>query len=400
MDALESIETDRRRLRFFSWWISASLVVPILLDFAFLGSSAARYSRVIIGTAIVISLLINSKLFLKSKLAGVETLILTSGIFLIGSISEIIRGGDFTPNFATAFLLLFIFSTNMDLYDRIFAIFAANVHILIIASSLAILLRANPRGMYLSDKGYPVYFDFLGIPGRNYGVFAHPNGLGQVAVLSLLLIIALKSNRYLLVFPIFCLLKSGSRTAIVGLAVGIIVYWVILIFKRRQLSGKSINLESPIVFATFIVGILLAGSYQFLNYIGFLDPTALTNRAAIWQTTATLFRTSPIFGMGWNWESRAIESQLLTVWANSAHNAILDVSISAGTIGLLMFFLLLAKSLVYFPNLNPAEKIILTFTLVSGISESYVNLQYPTVATILFLIIVLGSNRKKTPAHA
>jgi O-antigen ligase len=288
----------------------------------------------------------------------------------------------------------------MDLYDRIFAIFAANVHILIIASSFAILLRANPREMYLSDKGYPVFFDFLGIPGRNYGVFAHPNGLGQVAILSLLLIITLKSNRYLLVFPIFCLMKSGSRTSITGLAVGIIVYLVILIFKRRQLSGKSIHLESPIVFATFIFGILLASSYQFLNYIGFLDPTALTNRAAIWQTTATLFRTSPTFGMGWNWESRAIESQLLYVWATSAHNAILDVIISAGTIGLLMFFLLLAKALAYFPNLNPSEKVILSSTLVSGIAESFVNLQYPTVATILFLIIVLGSNRRKTQANA
>jgi O-antigen ligase len=196
------------------------------------------------------------------------------------------------------------------------------------------------------------------------------------------------------------LIKSGSRTAIAGLAVGLIVYSIILIFKRRQLSGKSINLESPIVFATFIFGILLAGSYQFLNYIGFLDPTALTNRGAIWQTAVTLFKTSPTFGMGWNWESRAIESQLLNLWATSAHNAILDVSISAGTIGLLMFFLLLAKAFAYFSNLDPAEKIILTSTLVSGISESYVNLQYPTVATILFLIIVLGSNRKKPHAHA
>lgn len=399
MDAIGSIETDRRRLRFITWWISSSLIVPTILDFAFLGSTVARYSRVIICLAIGISLLINSRLFLSSKVAGVETIIITLGIFLIGSYSEMIRGGAFTPNFATAFLILIIIAMNIDLYGRVLAIFAANIYVLIIASSLAILLRANPRGIYLSDEGYPVYLDFLGIPGRNYGIFAHPNGLGQVAVLSLLLIIALKSNRYLLVLPVFCLIKSGSRTSITGLAVGLIVYSVILIFKRRQLSGKSINLESPIVFGTFIFGILLAGSYQFLNYIGFLDPTALTNRAAIWQTTATLLRTSPTFGIGWNWESRAIDSQLINVWATSAHNAILDVSISAGLVGLLLFFVLLAKALAYFPNLDPAEKIILPATLVSGISESYVNLQYPTVQTILFLIIVLGSNRKRDHIH-
>jgi len=393
------IETERRRLKFITWWISALLTVPIMLDFLFLGSPAARYSRVLIFLATGISLLVNHQLFLAAKVFGAETLILATGIFLIGTTSEVLRGGAFTPNFAAAFLILIILATNIDLYGRVLAIFAANVHVLIVASTVAILVRANPRGLYFSEEGYPVFLNFLGIPGRNYGVFAHPNGLGQVAALSLLLIIARKSNRYLLIFPIFCLIKCGSRTSISGVAVGLFVYSVILIFKRRQLSGKSINLESPIVYGTFIFGILLAGSYQFLNYIGFLDPTALTNRAAIWQTTVTLFRESPAFGLGWNWESRAIDSQLLNVWATSAHNAILDVSISTGTVGLILFFLLLAKALTYFPNLDPPEKMVLTSTLVSGISEAYVNLQYPTVATILFLIIVLGSNRKRTQTH-
>jgi hypothetical protein len=394
------IETDRRRLKFITWWISALLTVPIILDFIFLGSPAARYSRVIIFLATVISLLASHQLFLATKVLGVETLMLTVGIFLIGTISEFLRGGVFTPNFLSAFLILFILSTNIDLYGRVLGIFAANVHVLIVASSVAILVRANPRGTYFSEEGYPVFLNFLGIPGRNYGVFSHPNGLGQVAALSLLLIVALKSNRYLLIFPIFCLIKCGSRTSIGGVAVGLFVYSVILIFKRRQMSGKSINLESPIVYGTFILGILLAGSYQFLSYISFLDPTALTNRAAIWQTTVTLFRESPAFGLGWNWESRAINAQLLNVWATSAHNAILDVSISTGTVGLILFFLLLAKAFAYFSNLDPVEKVVLTSTMVSGISEAYVNLQYPTVATILFLIIVLGSNRKRGQTHA
>jgi O-antigen ligase len=196
------------------------------------------------------------------------------------------------------------------------------------------------------------------------------------------------------------LIKCGSRTSIAGAAAGLIVYSAVLLFKRRQLSGKSSNLESPIVFATFIFGILLAGSYQFLNLISLLDPTSLTNRATIWQTTATLFKESPTFGLGWNWEARAIDSQLLNVWATSAHNAILDVSISTGTIGLLLFFLLLAKVLAFFSNLVPAEKMILASVLISGVSESYINLQYPTVSTILFLVIVLAANRDKAQIRA
>jgi O-antigen ligase len=396
----QSIEIEKRRRKFVSWWISALITVPILLDFVFLGSSAARYSRVIICSAIVISLLANFKIFLASKIFGVETLVLTSGIFLIGTSVEILHGGSFTPNFAIAILILVIVSANIDLYSRVIGIFATNVHVLIFASTLAILFRLNPRGLYFSAEGYPVLLNFLGNPGRNYGIFSHPNGLGQVATISLLLIIALNSNRYLLIFPIFCLIKCGSRTSIAGAAAGLIVYSAVLLFKRRQLSGKSSNLESPIVFATFIFGILLAGSYQFLNLISLLDPTSLTNRATIWQTTATLFKESPTFGLGWNWEARAIDSQLLNVWATSAHNAILDVSISTGTIGLLLFFLLLAKVLAFFSNLVPAEKMILASVLISGVSESYINLQYPTVSTILFLVIVLAANRDKAQIRA
>ena len=221
-----------------------------------------------------------------------------------------------------------------------------------------------------------------------------------MAALSFLLTVAYNLNRALLIFPLFCIFKSGSRTSITGVAVGLIVYFAILVFRGRQSSGKSIKLESKIVYGTFTLGILLAGSYQFMNTIGFLDPTAFTRRASIWQTTVTLFKTSPTFGLGWNWETRAIESQLINVWATSAHNAILDISISTGIIGLLMFFVLLSKSLAYFPNLELPEKIALTSTLVSGITESYVNLQYPTVATILFLVIVLAANRNKEKTDA
>ena len=144
----------------------------------------------------------------------------------------------------------------------------------------------------------------------------------------------------------------------------------------------------------FILGILLASSAQFLSFIRFLDPTALTSRASIWQASQRIFEASPLFGVGWGWESRAVEAQLLNVWATSAHNAILDITFSAGIVGLTLFLMLLSKIFVYFKFIPVREKMIICFLLTSGISEAFVDLQYPTAQTYAFFLIILGSNRE------
>jgi O-antigen ligase len=106
-----------------------------------------------------------------------------------------------------------------------------------------------------------------------------------------------------------------------------------------------------------------------------------------------LFKSSSVFGLGWGWEERAIDSQLLNVWAVSAHNAILEITFSAGIVGLVIFMIMLTKGLVFFPNLLVIEKVLLGSILVSGISEAYIDLQYPTIQTFIFFLIILTSNK-------
>jgi hypothetical protein len=372
------------------------ILIPSILDFIFVYSTAARYSRVLIFLIILASLLTNHKLFLRSKIVGIDTIFCTIALYAVGTVSEISFGGAITPNIASLLLIMFIVSANIDLYETALKTLALSIHILVALSVFVILLRINPRGYYAGAEGYPVLFDFIGIPGRNIGVFSHPNVLGQAATLSLLFIVTSKTNKLYLMLPIFCIIKCGSRTSIIGILAGLCVYGTILLFKKRQSKGKSTYIEAPVVIGVFILGILLASSFQFLQIIGFLDPSDLVARVGIWQNALAIFQSSSTIGLGWNWESRAVASQLINVWAVTAHNSLLDMMFSAGIIGMLIFLVLLSKIIAYFNRLETSEKVVLTSILISGISEAYIDIQYPSVQTYLFLLFALGVNRERS----
>jgi O-antigen ligase len=201
-----------------------------------------------------------------------------------------------------------------------------------------------------------------------------------------------------LLAPLLCILKCGSRTSIIGLVLGAVLFLIISTLKSKN-SLQIRKIESPLVIGTFLLGIFVASSFQFLNYIKFLDPGSLTGRVSIWQSSLTIFQTSPIIGLGWDWESRAVDSQLLSIWAVSAHNMLLEIIFSSGILGLLLFLAILTKVAIYFNRLWDVEKIVLTSILISGISEAYIDLQYPTIQTVLFLLIILGANKERQPKN-
>ena len=385
---------EKLREKYVFWWAVATLTVPITLDFFLYGTQMARLSRVIIIAGILFSLVMHHQLFLKSKIVSAYSVFGVASLWAIGTFSDLSKGGVVTPNFALLLLFLFIISANIDLYEKYLDATIKSIHFVTALSALAILLKLNPRGYFGYSGGFSIYLDFIGIPGRNYGILPHPNSLGQVAALSLLILITTKANIALWFVPILCIVKSGSRTALIGFALALIVYFTIYIFKKNNSKRKLVALESPITLGIFIVGIFLTSTVQFLSFINVLDPNALTARVSIWQNSLPIFQQNLILGTGWGWESRGIEARLLNVWATSAHNAILDIVFSAGFAGLLIFLILLVKTLVYFNFLSVPERLIFCFLLASGISETFVDLQYPTLQTYIFFLIVIGSNRK------
>jgi O-antigen ligase len=390
----QMMNPEKLREKYVFWWAVATLTVPITLDFFLYGTQMARLSRVIIIAGILFSLVMHHQLFLKSKIVSAYSVFGVASLWAIGTFSDLSKGGVVTPNFALLLLFLFIISANIDLYEKYLDATIKSIHFVTALSALAILLKLNPRGYFGYSGGFSIYLDFIGIPGRNYGILPHPNSLGQVAALSLLILITTKANIALWFVPILCIVKSGSRTALIGFALALIVYFTIYIFKKNNSKRKLVALESPITLGIFIVGIFLTSTVQFLSFINVLDPNALTARVSIWQNSLPIFQQNLILGTGWGWESRGIEARLLNVWATSAHNAILDIVFSAGFAGLLIFLILLVKTLVYFNFLSVPERLIFCFLLASGISETFVDLQYPTLQTYIFFLIVIGSNRK------
>jgi len=392
---IESVDIRKFRAKYINWWVISTLVVPSVLDYFFQNSSMARYSRVLLFVAIFATLLINQKYFLKGKLVGVETILLVFGLYTIGTISDLSHGGVVTPNIALLILLLFILSSNVDLREIMLSAVGKSIHILVFLSAIVIVLKLNPRGYYSSADGYPIFFDFIGIPGRNYGIFSHPNTLGNFAALSTLFMIESKIKKFYLIAPFLCIIKCGSRTAIIVIVIGVITLLMLKKLKTNA-SSKIVNKnESRLAIGTFILGLLLASLAQFLNYINRFDPQALVDRVQIWQLSIGLFKSSSIFGLGWGWSARAIQSQLLSIWANSAHNAILEIVFASGLAGILIFLFLLTKVLIYFKNLQTLEKALLITLLISGVTESFVDLQYPTIQTYLYFMIVLSANSKR-----
>jgi len=376
------------------------LVIPEILDFLFFGQLLARYARIVIFLTISFTLLINNKIFISSKLIGTGTIVLTIFIWAIGTISSINHGGVLTPNFALLTLLMFISSANSDLQKYILRTASTSTHILIVLSAVVILLKYNPRNYGSPSEGYPVFFDFIGIPGRNVGIFTHPNTLGQVASLSFLLMILFKLKRFYLIFPLICLLKCGSRTSLIATAFGLLCIVLFSALRRNQkIKNSEIKGSVPII-ALLIFGLLLSAVYQFFSLIIFLNPGGLTDRVAIWQESLLIFKESQIFGLGWGWEKRAIQSQLLKTWAVSAHNFILEILFSVGILGTVCFLIILARGLSYFYKMNLEEKVILSMILVLGLSESVVDIQYPTLATYIYFVIIVGASREISEEYA
>ena len=381
------------RSKFLSYCTFVIVVIPVLMDYFFEGSGLARYSRVLIFIVVGFSLSLDHSQYLKLKFVGTETIILVSSLYVLGTWSAISHGGVFTPNFALLFLFLFISGSNIDCYRNIFKALIYSNHFLVVISLIVIVLKLNPRNAFYPAEGYPVFFDFIGIPGRNYGIYPHPNTLGMAAGFSFIFIISDKISKYWLLIPMLCLVKCGSRTSIIATAICILLFWIHKRLKPDPVVKSDNELESGIAIGTLVFGLFLAATFRFLIFIPTINSGALTGRVSIWQSSLQLFKGNSLIGLGWGYEQRAIDAQLLNVWAVSAHNGLLEIVFSTGIIGLAIFLVTISKGIVNYFRLLVQDRLILVFVLFASISESYIDLQYPTIQTFLVFLIIMCSNR-------
>ena len=381
-----------KNLNFTSTSVILLLGVPTLLDFFFFNSIVARISRVVCLSLVCMGLWARRKKLFSDHSIGFSIFFLALALYLLGTISALLNSGVATPNVASLLIFVLIATGNernlTDLRNGI----SSTVHILCAFSVFVILLRLNPRSLYLSDFGYPVFFDGAGIPGRNYGVFSHPNGLGQIAAIALIFIFFERKNWFMFLPALFCLSKSGSRTALLALAVSLIFLLLHYLKPRKIFSKGKLYFSEVFIAAGILVGV--TGSIYFILLLNRFQPNQLTGRVQIWQTAKELFRSNLWFGLGWDWEGRAIDANLLSVWAVSAHNVILEVLFSTGFVGLILFFYIFVTSLIGVGRLPALDTGLLIALSIFGVSESILDMQYPGVTTFIFFYIALASRKE------
>ncbi|MDN3637923.1 O-antigen ligase family protein [Simiduia curdlanivorans] len=214
------------------------------------------------------------------------------------------------------------------------------------ATALALIAQAG-LGMAQLLLHFDIIRDQVVTTGtRIYGGTFNPNPFGLLMAIGASLAFArlvkfshLELKKFLLctallIFFVFCLLLSGSRSSWIA--------FVVFLFVIALTTGRVFIKRIPIVIST-TVGIGLA--------VFLFHPMTSTNidrlflsdssyRFTIWQTAFKLFQEAPFFGYGFG-----DFSGLSGLPFASVHNSIIELLLYTGLVGLLCYGFLLANIL-------------------------------------------------------
>jgi O-antigen ligase len=371
-----------------------TVIGPTLLDFFFYQTIAARSLRIIIFSATLV--LLFQHVLQKQKLNSLNErvsfnpiLILYTSLFAIGWIRDIQGDAKLTPEFLIIFCFVVILNvSNIGIEEMMDLIFRAGL-ILLGASFFCILFSINLRNEYLSADGYFIPFNgIIGIPGRQFGVFAAPNELAQIASLVLAWSMLKSKSHVWKILSTFCLIESGSRAAMAIGFGGILV----LIYAKKVIENRSEKTTSNIYIRILQSNALIFVLFTSLLFVAsFLENTQslyLNKRSLIWTIAFAELRENAFFGMGWRWYSVFIESKQLPNWGLNAHNIVLEILFATGILGTFFFIFLLLLSFFRLHFLT--VRLIYVLFLAMGVTESTIQFLYPGFTTYFFLSLLFS----------
>lgn len=259
------------------------------------------------------------------------------------------------------------------------------------------------------------YSGFLpGIDFRLWGVAAHPNALGPISVLYLVLLIRERALGYKLILYVslglLTLILAQSKTAWISALVifGFLFARYYLSELGAAFSGRLKNTNVTTV-ALGLVSVILFSVVFLFAYV-FFDPASwmyhllsgkemeslstLTGRTHIWQLTLAEWEKSPIFGYGpglWDVQYR-MEKGLL--YAGQAHNQFVQTLGESGTfgfLGLLIYIVVLLKMALRYSSATQGVSLALFLVLmVRTVSETPFRNYYVLDAVFLMHITLFG----------
>ena len=249
-------------------------------------------------------------------------------------------------------------------------------------------------------------------PGAWRGVFAHKNVLGQTMLLALVTFLVLSATSRKKGWPIglavaaaALLILSTAKTPVAAASVLMIVALLIRAIHRYPDRAGYLG-------AIAVIGIVAAPLIMFV----ILEPVltllgrdlTLTGRTEIWQLLWDAIQRRPLLGYGYSGFWTASTGPVLDVWfvtgwqVPNAHNGFLDLLLSFGAIGLMLYGLLFLRTMVRM--LHAVRQgdawsalwsiCVLTLFLIYGFVESNV-MEQNTVSWVLFVAIAAHAGRPR-----
>jgi O-antigen ligase len=227
------------------------------------------------------------------------------------------------------------------------------------------------------------------------GLFLHKNGLGQTAALmNLVFLVNVGGFRIqswgrrlyhglFLVLTMVLVFKSDSATAVILLAVNLGVFLVCLVLIRWGDRLRPVHWLGGSVIA--LAGLVVAWQARHFIVEGLLGrkPT-LTGRIPLWLHLVPFVERRLLLGYGfglafWSHPDNTRRIYALTGWRpHHAHNGFLDVALSLGILGLLVFILFFFQTLVLSLKLILSSRtvistlplLLLAFAFAANVTES------------------------------
>jgi O-antigen ligase len=237
------------------------------------------------------------------------------------------------------------------------------------------------------------------------GGIAHPNPLARDASVCVLLCVALLRAggtrirdirpRMMLyaVLGLSCmtLVVTMSRTAVIALFAAILLMMFDKLLTRRA-AILGLAAVSTLVAVLFAATLLSRGQSITETAVAVTtksdsvkELTSITGRTTIWAEAWDLIRQRPL--RGWGLDSAA---SVMSVESSGTHNLLLHNTFSGGAIaGMLTFALLLITLYHATTSTEPLYRGIATYVLLAGLVEDTMFESFPSVLTILWIVVLL-----------
>lgn len=199
----------------------------------------------------------------------------------------------------------------------------------IIISALGLLIISVIQNLMLN-----IGTNITNYNGRIIATLGNPNFLGAYLVITLPFILFSNIKLYLKIILsglIFIgIFLSESRSALIAFFVLVLIY----IFNKVEIKG---------IYKVLIAIALISTLFIVINNFSIFERTSIwDNRSIIWQNGIDAIPTSPFIGIGQeNFET--IFPKNLNFYVDNAHNIFIEIALSSGAIGLILFILILYK---------------------------------------------------------